>query len=53
MFYDFCILNSNAFIEHDAVIGDHCHISTGVLVNGGTKIGSESFVGSGAVLREG
>ena len=50
---DYCILNSNALIEHDAVIGDYCHISTGVLVNGGVSIGESSFIGSGVVLREG
>ena len=50
---DFCIINTNALIEHDSVISDYCHISTGALVNGGVKIGRSSFVGSGAVLREG
>ena len=50
---NFCIINTNALIEHDSVISDYCHISTGALVNGGVKIGSASFVGSGAVLREG
>lgn len=50
---DWCILNSNALIEHDAVIGNYCHVSTGALVNGGVKIGDSSFIGSGAVLREG
>ena len=50
---DYCILNSNALIEHDAVIGHYCHICTGALVNGGTRIGIDSFIGSGAVLREG
>jgi len=50
---DFCIINTNALIEHDSVISDYCHISTGALVNGGVKIGSASFIGSGAVLREG
>ena len=35
------------------MISDYCHISTGALVNGGVKIGTASFVGSGAVLREG
>ena len=50
---DYCILNSNALIEHDAVIGDYCHVSTGALVNGGARIGTGSFIGSGAVLREG
>jgi sugar O-acyltransferase (sialic acid O-acetyltransferase NeuD family) len=48
----YCILNTNALIEHDAVIGDYCHISTGALVNGGANIGVSSFIGSGAVLRE-
>ncbi|KFB70902.1 MAG: putative acetyltransferase EpsM [Candidatus Accumulibacter phosphatis] len=48
-----CILNSRALVEHDAVIEDHCHISTGVLVNGGARVGAGSFVGSGSVLREG
>ena len=28
---DCCILNSNALIEHDAVIGDYCHVSTGAI----------------------
>jgi len=40
-------------IEHDVVIGDFCHISTGALVNGAVTIGGASFVGSGSVLREG
>ena len=50
---DCCILNSNALIEHDAVISDYCHVSTGALVNGGVKIGEGSFIGSRALLREG
>lgn len=50
---DYCILNSNALIEHDAVIGNYCHVSTGVLVNGGVQVGDSSFIGSGTVLREG
>ena len=33
-------------------IGNHCHISTGVLLNGGVNIGSGSFIGSGAIIRE-
>ncbi len=39
-------------IEHDAVIEDHCHISTGAIVNGGVKIGKGSFLGSNAVCKE-
>ena len=37
-------------IEHDAQIGDFCHISTGTMVNGETKIGHDTFVGSGSTL---
>jgi acetyltransferase-like isoleucine patch superfamily enzyme len=39
-------------VEHDAQVGDFCHISTGARVNGGCKLGPRCFVGSGAVLRE-
>ena len=48
-----CILNSKCLIEHDSVIGDFSHISTGVLVNGDVSIGEESFIGSGTIIREG
>ena len=34
-------------------VGDHCHISTGALINGEAKIGDNSFIGSGALVREG
>ena len=39
--------------EHDVEVADHCHISTGALINGGASLGKGSFVGSGAILREG
>ncbi|WDN89394.1 hypothetical protein BuS5_02362 [Desulfosarcina sp. BuS5] len=39
-------------MEHDAVIENHCHISTGTLINGGSKIESGTFFGSGSVCRE-
>ena len=47
-----CIINSKALIEHDAEIGDHCHISTASVVNGGVKVGSGTFYGSGAVSKQ-
>ena len=34
---DHCIINTNSSIEHDVQIGNYCHISTGVLVNGGVR----------------
>ena len=44
------IVNSMALVEHDTSIGNHCHISTGVKINGGVKIGNECFIGSGAII---
>ena len=40
-------------IEHDAKVKDHCHISTGAIINGNVTIGRESFIGSGSIIREG
>ena len=47
-----CILNSMSLIEHDAVIGDHCHVATGAAVNGGAAVGAKTFVGSQSSIRE-
>jgi sugar O-acyltransferase (sialic acid O-acetyltransferase NeuD family) len=47
-----CIINTKSLVEHDAVIEDHCHIATGAIINGGVKICSCSFFGSGAVAKE-
>ena len=33
-----CIVNSRALIEHDVIIGNYCHISTGALLNGGVNV---------------
>lgn len=49
-----CIINNTmANIEHDAVIGDFCHISTGVMVNGDANIGDDTFVGSQSIVNQG
>ena len=34
-----CIINSKALVEHDVIIGDHCHIATGAIVNGEVRAG--------------
>jgi acetyltransferase-like isoleucine patch superfamily enzyme len=39
-------------VEHDAVIDDHCHVATGAIINGGVRIGEQSFVGSRVVTKE-
>ncbi len=47
-----CIINSLALVEHDATVGDHCHISTGARINGEAVIGQGTFIGSGAIVAE-
>ena len=47
-----CIINSKALIEHDAVVEEHCHISTAAVINGGVKVRTGTFWGSGAVGKE-
>jgi acetyltransferase-like isoleucine patch superfamily enzyme len=37
-------------IEHEAFIGDFCHISTHAVVNGQVQIGNNSFIGSNSVI---
>lgn len=47
-----CIINTKALIEHDCIVEDHCHISTASVINGGTKIKENSFIGSNSVAKE-
>ncbi len=46
------IVNTAALVEHDAVIGDWCHIATGATMCGQTSIGDGCLIGAGAVLRQ-
>lgn len=48
-----CIINTFANIEHDAKIGDYCHISTGAMINGNCVVGNETFFGSQSVMVNG
>ena len=38
-------------LEHDVIVGDHTHVSTGAKINGGVSIGSGTFIGSGAIIK--
>jgi sugar O-acyltransferase (sialic acid O-acetyltransferase NeuD family) len=46
------IINSMALIEHDCVVGDHCHVSTAAVLNGGVQVGSQTFLGSRCVVHQ-
>lgn len=48
-----CIVNSLALVEHDTVIGDHCHIATAAAINSGVSVGAGTFIGSNACVRQG
>jgi sugar O-acyltransferase (sialic acid O-acetyltransferase NeuD family) len=48
-----CILNSQSLVEHDAVIGDHCHIATAAAINSGVQVAAATFVGSNSCVRQG
>ena len=44
------IVNTRAVVEHDCVVGAHCHIAPGALLCGGVSIADGTHVGAGAVL---
>ena len=34
------------------MIGDHCHIATAAVINGGVHIGAGTFIGSNSCVRQ-
>lgn len=46
-----CIINSGAIIEHDNIIENYVHISPNVSLGGTVKIGENTHVGIGAVVK--
>lgn len=47
-----CIINSQSLVEHDSMVGDHCHIATGVTINSGVEIDNGTFIGSNTSVRQ-
>lgn len=47
------LLNLNATIGHDVIIGDYCSIMPGANISGNVKIGEATLIGSGAVILQG
>ena len=41
------------YSEHDTIIDDYCHISTGAMINGGARIEAGTFIGSQSVVNQG
>jgi sugar O-acyltransferase (sialic acid O-acetyltransferase NeuD family) len=44
------IINTRAVVEHDGLIGKHCHISVNATLAGKVKIGDFVMVGAGATI---
>jgi sugar O-acyltransferase (sialic acid O-acetyltransferase NeuD family) len=49
----FCILNTNASLDHDSVLEDFASLAPGVTTGGNCRIGTGAAIGIGAVLRHG
>lgn len=50
---DHCIINQNATIAHDCIIGSFSHVGPGANVSGNVSIGSQCWIGAGAVINQG
>jgi acetyltransferase-like isoleucine patch superfamily enzyme len=48
-----CIVNTAAIVEHECRVGDHVHLSPGVLLGGGVTVHSFAHVGIGAIALPG
>tara|TARA_B100000965_G_C19603452_1_gene764479 strand:- start:19800 stop:20462 length:663 start_codon:yes stop_codon:yes gene_type:complete len=47
---NFCIVNTNASIDHDSIMEDFSSVGPKVVTGGNCKIGKLSFIGIGAVI---
>jgi sugar O-acyltransferase (sialic acid O-acetyltransferase NeuD family) len=47
------IVNTRASIDHDCIIGDHCHVAPGTVLCGGVIVGEQTHIGAGAVVIQG
>jgi sugar O-acyltransferase (sialic acid O-acetyltransferase NeuD family) len=47
------VVNTRASVDHDCILGDHCHIAPGVVLCGAVTIGEDTHIGAGAVVIQG
>jgi sugar O-acyltransferase (sialic acid O-acetyltransferase NeuD family) len=47
---DFCIINTNATIDHDCCLGDGVHVMPGVTIAGEVQIGNYTAIGANATI---
>lgn len=47
------IINTGAIVEHDVIIGKHCHIAPGATICGNVSVGNNVHIGAGATIIQG
>lgn len=52
-FGDFCLLNLNATISHDCIIGSFTSIMSGANISGNVELGRSTYIGVGASVIQG
>jgi acetyltransferase-like isoleucine patch superfamily enzyme len=50
---DFAIMNTNASLDHDSLLGTFSHMAPGSHTGGRVTIGSQTFIGIGSSIRDG
>jgi sugar O-acyltransferase (sialic acid O-acetyltransferase NeuD family) len=48
-----CIINTSCSVDHDCVLGEGVHICPGSRLAGDVHVGAQSWIGIGAVIRQG
>lgn len=47
---DNTIVNTSASIDHDSIIGKHCHIAPGCVLSGSVHVGNGTHIGTGTTI---
>jgi len=47
------IINTGALIDHDGLIGSHCHLAPGAVLSGAVQIGDDCHIGTAASVIQG
>lgn len=47
------IINTRAAVDHDCIVGEHCHVAPGAVLCGDVTVGAGTHVGAGAVVIQG
>ena len=45
-----CIINTCSSVDHDCILGDYVHIAVGSHLCGTVVVGSQTWVGAGAIV---